>query len=137
MAILDKLRRNAEERPRADAPRAPADFADLQSHRITDTPGTPADFADLPTKAEKISEISNDPKRVSDSEQSARPELPPLSDVTRARLTRVVRELVAVAVAFYADDAEDLAAMSHDDLKHTVVAYIGRQLYVKGALNEH
>ena len=131
MTILDKLRHSAEEPPRADTPRRPANFADLQGHRIPDARRTTADFADLPPETEKI---SNDPKRISDSEPRA---LPPLSDVTRARLTRVVRELVADCVRFYADDAEDLAAMSHDDLKHTVVAYIGRQLYVKGALNEH
>lgn len=63
--------------------------------------------------------------------QKSRPALP---EQVRARLTRVVGQLVDDAMCFYADDFEDLTVMDPEALRDVVTAYIGAELYVKRML---
>ena len=63
--------------------------------------------------------------------------MPRVSSTALTGLEAVIVELVQDATAFYRDDIEDLAAMSHEALRDTLVAYIGRELYVRRMLGTH
>ena len=57
-----------------------------------------------------------------------------LSEQAKDAMRQVLRELLADALRFYADDMENIAAMSHEALRDTLVAFIGREIYVRRML---
>jgi hypothetical protein len=54
-------------------------------------------------------------------------EITVLSEVSKARLKRVVYELVKDAVRWYRDDIEDIAKMDHQALKDVVLLYFAQE----------